>query len=123
LGRVQHETHVIPNERILTREMLSECVEEFYKRWNFPNCFGCTDGKNIHLKCPTNAGSMYYNYKQYHSIVLQGIAVANHKFICIDIGSYGKQIDGEIFSSKCTLFQHSKKKISFFLKSVFQELN
>jgi hypothetical protein len=53
--------------------------------------------KNIRLKCPSNSGSIYYNYKHYHSIVLQGRADALYRFIAIDVGAYGKQSDGGIF--------------------------
>jgi hypothetical protein len=68
---------------------------EFYLKWNFPNCVGSIDGKNIRLKCPSNSGSIYYNYKGYLSIVLQGRADAQYRFIAIDVGA-GKQSDGGI---------------------------
>jgi len=53
--------------------------------------------ENIRLKCPSNSGSMYYNYKRYYSIVLQGFADAWYRFIAIDVGAYGKQSYGGIF--------------------------
>jgi hypothetical protein len=81
-----------------TREMLLSASNEFFQRWNFPNCIGSIDGKHICLKCPPNSGSMYYNYK-YYPIVLQAIADAQYRFIAIDIGAYGKQSDGGIFRS------------------------
>jgi hypothetical protein len=40
---------------------------------------------------------MYYNYKHYHSTVLQGLADAQYRFIAIDVGAYGKQSDGGIY--------------------------
>jgi hypothetical protein len=54
-----------------TKEMLLATSDEFYLKWNFPNCVGSIDGKNIWLKCPSNSGSVYYNYKHYYSIVLK----------------------------------------------------
>jgi hypothetical protein len=42
---------------------------------------------------------MYYNYKHYYYIVLQGLADAWYKFITFDVGAYGKQSDG--------IFRHS----------------
>jgi len=65
--------------------------------WNFPNCVGSTDGKHIRLKCPSNSGSIYNNYKHYYSVVLQGLADAQFRFIAIDVGAYGKQSGDEIF--------------------------
>ena len=73
-------------------------VEEgFRTKWNFPNCFGCIDGKHVRVICPEQSGSQFYNYKQYFSIVLQGVADANCKFITIDVGGTAKQSDGGIF--------------------------
>jgi len=80
-----------------TTEMLLATPNKFYLKRNFPNCVGSIDGKLIRLKCPSNSGSMYYNYKHYYSIVLQGLADARYGFIAIDFGAYGKQSDGEIF--------------------------
>jgi len=80
-----------------TTEMLLATSNEVYLKWNFPNCVGSIEGKHIRLKCPSNSGSMYYNYKHYYSIVLQGLADVRYRFITIDVGAYGKQSDGGIF--------------------------
>jgi len=40
---------------------------------------------------------MYYNYKHYYSIVLQGLVDTRYRFIAIDVGAYGKQSDSGIF--------------------------
>jgi len=80
-----------------TTEMLLAMSNEFCLKWNFPNCVGSIDGKHIQLKCPSDSGSMYYNYKHYCYIVLQGLADARCRFIAFDIGAYGKQSDGGIF--------------------------
>ena len=87
----------LPRMPLPTTEMLLVTSNEFYLKWNFPNCVGGIDGKHIRLKCPSNSGSMYYNYKHYYSIVLQGLADARYRFISIDVGAYVKQSDGGIF--------------------------
>lgn len=57
------------------------------------------DGKHLRVKCPEISGSMFYNYKGYYSIVLQGVVDANYKFIFADVGAYGKQSNVGTFSA------------------------
>nr|CAI5838518.1 unnamed protein product [Callosobruchus analis] len=73
---------------------------DFYNKWNFPNCIGCIDGKHIRIICPKKTGSTFFNYKSYFSIVLQGIADANYKFIAVEVGAYGRQSDGGTLLSR-----------------------
>jgi hypothetical protein len=57
----------------------------FRERWNFSNIIGCVDGKHIHIKCPTKAGSLFYNYKHFPPV-----ADSESRFNFIDIGACGK---------------------------------
>lgn len=71
--------------------------ENFYNRTNFPNCLGAVDGKHIRLEKPNGAGSEFYNYKLYNSMVLMAAVDSNYTFIMIDVGAYGSSSDSTIF--------------------------
>ena len=54
------------------------------KRQNLPRALGTTDGKHTPLRCPTSAGSRFFNYKGFHSLVLLALVDADNKFIWFD---------------------------------------
>lgn len=73
-------------------------ASEFLDRWNFANCVGAIDGKHIRVMSPDKTGSLYFNYKNYFSVVLLAIVDPKYTFLLIDVGSYGKEGDSGIFS-------------------------
>lgn len=80
-----------------TPEDWKKIAEEFGSRWQFYICIGALDGKHINIKVPRNQGSVYYNYKCFHSINLLALLDAGHKFICIDCESNGSANDSGVF--------------------------
>ncbi|XP_066590802.1 uncharacterized protein [Prorops nasuta] len=84
----------------------------YWARWNMPNCLGSIDGKHIRLRCPPNSGSLYFNYKKYYSIVLLAIADHLYRFVLVDIGAYGGNSDGGIFSDSNIGINLSNNKLN-----------
>ncbi|CAH2007214.1 unnamed protein product [Acanthoscelides obtectus] len=83
-----------------TENIWKKCAdEEFENRWGFPNCIGSVDGKHVTIKRPNNGGSNYWCYLHKYSIVLMAIVGPDYKFICVDIGGFGKNSDGGIFET------------------------
>ena len=83
---------------VLHEEVFPMCDEpewqniaiRFMENANFPNCLGAIDGKHIRIIKPTASGSLYYNYKNFYSMVLLAVCGAQYNFTYVDIGSFGK---------------------------------
>ena len=69
---------------------------EFSSRWNFHHTLGATDGKRVVIRCPRNGGSLYYNYKSFHSIIQFAIVDANYMWV--DMSIHRSCYDVQIFN-------------------------
>lgn len=85
--------------RLPTEEEWKNISTNFLEQWNFPHCIGAFDGKHVEIQAPPNSGSLFFNYKKTFSIVLLAACDHKYRFILIDIGSYGGNSDGGIFTS------------------------
>lgn len=81
----------------VTERFWLETAAQFYQRTDFPHCLGALDGKHIRVIKPEKSGSLYYNYKNFFSILLLAVCDASYKFVFIDVGAYGKSSDSTVF--------------------------
>ncbi|XP_047113601.1 putative nuclease HARBI1 [Schistocerca piceifrons] len=80
-------------------EEWNKIAKEFDELWQFPNCIGAMDGKHTAFAPPRTAGSTYFNYKKFHSVVLLAIVDARYRFSLIDIGCNGRVSDGGVYAN------------------------
>ncbi|GFS36723.1 DDE Tnp4 domain-containing protein [Trichonephila inaurata madagascariensis] len=80
-----------------TMGQFQKIAQQYSTKWNFPSCIGAIDGKHVRIKAPKNSGSLFYNYKDYHSMVMLAVVDADCKFAAVDVGSYGREGDAGIF--------------------------
>ncbi|KAG8171621.1 hypothetical protein JTE90_014267 [Oedothorax gibbosus] len=79
-----------------TQENWLNIAANFKRSANFPLCLGAIDGKHVRIQNFPNEGSMNFNYKKYHSMVLLAVADSDYKFSFVDVGGYGKDCDSNI---------------------------
>lgn len=78
---------------------LETISNDFSTKYGFPNCIGAIDGKHCRIQAPPHRGTVNFNFKKFHSIILLAVCDAYGFFIYVDIGAYGSQSDGGVFSN------------------------
>lgn len=87
----------------LSTEYLETFASDFERNANFLHCLGAVDRKHIRIVCPIRSGFMFFNYKEYHSLVLMAVADSKYRFIYVNVGRFGKDFDPSIFKQSYLL--------------------
>lgn len=74
-------------------------AQVFYEKSHIDGLIGAIDGCHIPIRAPPNNHHDFYNRKQHHSIVLQGMCNDKLQFIDTFIGAPGRMHDAKIFKS------------------------
>ncbi len=80
------------------------------QRWQYHHCLGTIDGKHVAIRKPMNGGLYYYDYKNFHLIILMALVDDNYKFTWIEVGANGPSSDAQIFED-CGLKQAIEKHV------------
>ncbi|XP_064089210.1 uncharacterized protein LOC135203412 [Macrobrachium nipponense] len=72
-----------------TPEEWNDVAKRFTSKWSYFNCVGALDGKHVAIKKPKGGGSLYFNYKKFHSIVLMALYDAKYRFLFVDVSAEG----------------------------------
>ena len=81
-----------------TEDQWIKIAKGFNDKWNLPHCIGAVDGKHIRIQNPHLAGSHFFNYKKFYSMVLMAVVDADYKFIYIDVGAVVAESDGGVWA-------------------------
>lgn len=66
-----------------TNEKWKQISKEYLDYRQIPQCLGSIDGKHIRIQKPEKGGSLWYNYKKFHSLHLMVSVDANYVFTII----------------------------------------
>ena len=74
-------------------------ADKLYERTNFPNYLGAVDGKHIRLCKSDDSSSLFFNYKNFFSVVLMALVDEDYYFMSTDVRAYGASSDCNIFKN------------------------
>lgn len=82
--------------RLRSATSLSDAVDIFRLKCQFPNCIGAIDAKQIRIRL-LNAAEEFFNEskKSATHIYVQGIVGADGKFMCVDVAPSGLRTNGK----------------------------
>lgn len=80
----------------ITEAETRKCIQGFEHISTFPQVVGAVDGTHIPIKAPQENPHAYYNRKQFSSIVLQGVADSEKKFLHVSTGYAGSIHDARV---------------------------
>lgn len=63
----------------------------------FPGVIGLIDGTHIAIKQPMHNAVDFYNRKEYHSVILQGVCTDEAVFTDVYVGMPGRMHDARVF--------------------------
>lgn len=89
-------------------EELQEMQDVYLNVHQFPGVCGMIDGTHIEIEKPSVRGYVYYNIKDFYSIILQGVVAENLRFIDVFVGFPGKVHDARVFKHS-PLFQKGQE--------------
>ena len=64
---------------------------------SIPHALGALDGKHIPIISLQGGGSLYHNYKGFHSIVFLALVDGDYKLLWVEVGAAGSTSDSQIF--------------------------
>ena len=80
-----------------TEKEWKDVSQMFHDRWNLPHVMGALDGKHVRITRPKKTGSLYWNYKNFYSIVLFACVDADYRFLYVDVGAEGRASDSTLW--------------------------
>ncbi|VDK65217.1 unnamed protein product [Cylicostephanus goldi] len=83
----------------ITRDMMEETARLTQERYDYPRGVAFMDGKHIAIDKPPHSGSLFWNYKNFYSIILLAMTDADYRVLAYDIGAPGHAGDAGVYRS------------------------